>query len=238
MGKSFDLMRNCLYYPFSLVGSLGTVSNEKRPYKNGTSITSANPCGLDPSNYQADIPCGDGGTNPAMGLMGAYNQFNWTGSYTGRKGAAKVVILETDGVANQKINGTLTNISGGGKNWTSISNGGSAPSPPNGQPQALDPAITLTWLICQDSTGSHPWPTFPSYTNGGGLPVAGAPTKWSNVPAGSPGFSTIRNPARVHTLAFGEIFEPATTSPMKTRASSPPKCPDRGEHLPRGNDFN
>jgi hypothetical protein len=218
MSKSFDLMNNALFYPFSFNGTLGTVTSEKRPYKNNATISNGNPCGFDPQNYASDIPLGDGGTNPSMGLMLCYNQFNWTGTYTGRKGATKIVILETDGVANQTINGTLSNITGGGKHWTGISNGGSAPSPSNGHPNALEPALTIAWLICQDATGSHPWPTLPTYTNGTGLATAGVPAKWSGVANGSPGFSTVRNPARVHTLAFGQLFEASTTTNLKTRA--------------------
>jgi Putative Flp pilus-assembly TadE/G-like len=218
MGKLYDTMKNALYYPFSLVNSLGTMTSEKRPYKNNSTISSGNPSGLDPFNYQADVPLGDGGTCPSMGLMLSYNEFNWTGSYTGRKGALKMVILETDGVANQTINGTLGNITGGGKQWTSITNGGSAPSPSNGHPAALDPALTLAWLICQDSAGSKPWPTLAAYTNAPGLATAGVPAKWSGVPNGAPGYSTIRNPARVHALAFGQLFEASTTSNLKIRA--------------------
>ena len=33
-----------------------------------------------------------------------------------------------------------------------------------------------------------------------------------------PGFSTARSPARIHTLAFGYLFEPTTTTILKTRA--------------------
>jgi len=218
MGKDYDKMQNCLYYPFSLINNLGTVTSEKRPYKNGTQSTT-NPSGLDPANYASDIPLGDGGTNPSMGLMLSYNQFNWVNSYTGRNGATKMVILETDGVANQKINGTFSSITSGRKEWTSITNGGSATSPSNGHPEALDPAISMAWLICQDSTGSKAWPTFPAYTNGlSGVATAGAPTRWSTVPSNGIGFSTTRNPARIHTIAFGELFESTTTSGLKTRA--------------------
>jgi hypothetical protein len=219
MGRDYDRMQACLYYPYSLVGSLGSVASEKRPYRTG-SISPGSPCGLDPSNYQADIPVADGGTNPSMGLMAAYNQFNWTGGYTGRKGAAKIVVLETDGVANQKINGTFGSIGGGGGSleWTGISNGGSAPVPFNGHPQAMDPAISLAWLIAQDSVGSKPWPMFPGYTAGSGVAPAGAPAKWSGLTANGPGFSTARSPARVHTIGFGELFEPGNGSPVRTRA--------------------
>jgi hypothetical protein len=221
MGKNYDKMKNSLFYPFSIINTLGTVTNEKVPYATA-SAGSSNPSGLDFTNFESDIPLGSGGTNPSMGLMLAYNQFNWTGSYTGRKGASKIVILETDGVANQKCNGTLSTISGGGgtKHWTSVTNGGSAPSPTNGHPDALNPAITLAWLIGQDAAGSHAWPTFSAYTAVTGLPAT-TPAKhtgWSGMTSTGPGFSTTRLPARVHTLAFGYLFEDSTTSGLKTRA--------------------
>jgi len=132
------------------------------------------------------------------------------------------VILETDGVANQKCNASFGAISGGGGtyNWTGIANGGSATAPSNGNPQAIDPAVTAAWVLCQDSTGSKAWPTFPAYTAITGL-AATTPTKytsWSGMSSTGPGFSTTRSPARIHTLAFGYLFEDTTTSPLKTRA--------------------
>ena len=33
-----------------------------------------------------------------------------------------------------------------------------------------------------------------------------------------PGFTTTRAPVQIHTLAFGYLFEPTTTSMVKTRA--------------------
>ena len=88
MGVDYAKMKNCLFYPFSLVDTLGTATNEKRPYATNNPST-ANPSGINPYNYQADVPNSDGGTNPSMGLMVSYNQFNWTGGYTGRKGATR-----------------------------------------------------------------------------------------------------------------------------------------------------
>jgi Flp pilus assembly protein TadG len=218
MGKDYDKMRNCLYYPFSLVGGLGTASNEKRPYKSGT-IDSSNPSGLNVFDYQADIPCGDGGTNPAMGLMVAYNQMNWEGTWKGRKGASKVVILETDGVANQMCNGTLSNLSGGRKVWTGIGNVGISGNA-NGHKDALDYAMSVAHILCNDETGSKTFPTLPAYTNASGLPTGGTPTNRfpSYIGIAGPGFSTARLPAQIHALAFGELFEPATSSNLKTRA--------------------
>ncbi|WP_020468355.1 pilus assembly protein TadG-related protein [Zavarzinella formosa] len=213
MSKNYTTMQNCLYYPYSLINSLGTVTSEKKPYTTA-SISASVPSGFSPFNYQADIPLADGGTDTAMGLMVAYNQFNWNGGYTGRKGASKIVILETDGVANANASGTLSTISGGGgtKQWTSISDVGSS----NGTPSAMNAAITLAYLITQDSAGSKPWPTFPAYSNLSGLPTANAPTNYYSQT--SPGFSTTRSPAYVHTIAFGQLFEASTVSNMKTRA--------------------
>jgi Flp pilus assembly protein TadG len=220
MGRNYDQMKNCLFYPFSLVGNLGTVASEKVPYTTATASTS-NPSGLDRTNYESDIPLADGGTNPTMGLMNSYNQFNWANPYTGRKGATKMVILETDGVANQKCNGQLVALGATGRShWITVGNGGSAPSPMNGHPQALDPAVTLAWVLCQDPTGSKPWPNFQAYTaiSGLGSTTPAKFTGWSGMSSTGPGFSTARNPARIHTLAFGYLFEPTTASGLKTRA--------------------
>jgi hypothetical protein len=217
MGKDYDRMKNCLFYPFSLVGSLSTVGNEVSPHGPAT-ISLGNPSGINFAAALSDIPNSNGGTNPSMGLMLAYNQFNWTGGYTGRKGAAKMVILETDGVTNQLINGNFSLVSGGGYQWTGISNGGSAPSPMNGHPNAMNPTITLAWLIAQDAAGSKPWPNLPGYTSGPGVASASSPSQWSGLSQNGPGFSTSRNPARIHTLAFGYLFEPTTNSMLKTRA--------------------
>jgi Flp pilus assembly protein TadG len=219
MGRNYDKMKTCLFYPFSLVGSLGTASSEEVPYASA-GVTVTNPSGINqtPLSILSDIPNANGGTNPSMGLMLAYNEFNWNGGFSGRRGAAKLVILETDGVANQKINGTFSAIGGGSYQWSGIANGGTASSPSNGNPLAMDPAISLAWLIAQDSTGSKPWPNFPAYTNGSGVASATTPTRWGGLTATGPGFSTSRSPAYVHTLAFGYLFEPTTTSILKTRA--------------------
>jgi hypothetical protein len=198
MGKLYDRMRNTLFFPYSLINATGTVSGTMRPY-NTTAPNNSNPSGLNPYNYEGNSPLSAGGTNPTMGLMVAYNQFNWSGGYTGRNGASKVVILETDGVANQFCQtAQLTAISGSGgrAHWTSVNNTGSS----NGHPDALDSAVTLAWMINQDSGGTKPWPTsFPGQAH------TRRYTTWSG-----PGFSSSRLPAQVHALAFGELFEPAT----------------------------
>src|SRR5207247_4310158 len=56
-----------------------------------------------------DIPNAAGGTCPDMAFKVAYNQFSGATGYNGRRGAAKVVIFETDGVPNHHCGGTFQN---------------------------------------------------------------------------------------------------------------------------------
>ena len=101
--------------------------------------------------------------------MVAYNQFNWTGGYTGRKGASKIVILETDGVANQRINGTFRAISGGGGTLPVDEHlqRRHRPEPDERPPGRHEPGHHpgLADLPERDRV-RKPWPTFPAYTNG------------------------------------------------------------------------
>src|SRR5262249_44487498 len=53
MGRDYDKMKNCLFYPFSLVNTLGTVSNEVLPYGQ-SSASSSNPSGLNFSTALSD----------------------------------------------------------------------------------------------------------------------------------------------------------------------------------------
>ncbi|MEZ6140132.1 MAG: pilus assembly protein TadG-related protein [Zavarzinella sp.] len=160
MGKDYTRMKNALFYPNSLLNSLGNTSSEMVPYRTA-SPSSSNPSGFNPANYAGNVPLADGGTNPTMGLMNAYNEFNWVGSATGRNGATKIVILETDGVANQTCNGSLSQVGSTGRyQWSSISNGSGVG---NGHPDALNEGITLAWIIAQNESGSNSWPvSFPS----------------------------------------------------------------------------
>jgi hypothetical protein len=82
----------------------------------------------------------------------------------------------------------------------------------------MNPALTVAWLICQDAAGTKPWPSLPAYANGTGLATAGAPAKWNGLNRNGPGYSTPRNPAKIHAIGFGEIFEPTNTAPLRTRA--------------------
>src|SRR5207245_4180008 len=84
LGHKHQYLTNALWYPYSLLDSNGNLSGTMRPYDSSWNSLSA-----------GVIPNSAGGTNPTGGFMTAYNEF----ANNGRKGAAKVVVYETDGVA-------------------------------------------------------------------------------------------------------------------------------------------
>jgi hypothetical protein len=115
-------------FPFSTINADGTCNNtEITPYDSDPATNTI------PSANFVDTPRPDGDTCFAMGLMLAYNQFACTlptdstlrsfvtnspitfpsgmAGGMGRKGAQKVVIFETDGLANCTATATLTSAS-------------------------------------------------------------------------------------------------------------------------------
>jgi hypothetical protein len=126
MGPNYRYAMASLVFPFSTINADGTPNNtEITPYD-------ADPAnGKIPSANFEDTPRPDGDTCFAMALMLAYNQFATTSpsdttlrGYVssspiafpqgmaggmGRKGAQKVVIFETDGLANTSASATLVN---------------------------------------------------------------------------------------------------------------------------------
>ena len=106
LGTNYSLAQASLFFPLSTLDVLGNDTN--------TMITP-----YDSTNI--DVPCAYGGTSYSMGLMLAYNQFQYTSTSDtvlrkwitpsttvpegmvggeGRKGAQKVVIFCTDGAPN------------------------------------------------------------------------------------------------------------------------------------------
>jgi Putative Flp pilus-assembly TadE/G-like len=193
MGKSYVTMQNALFYPYPLLNSLSSATATVVPYVQG-SVDQNHTAGLW-DNTDTIIPNSGTETCPQMAFMAAYNEFGWsTGSgttYTGRQGAAKVVIFETDGVPNFTYTASF-NSSGTGGVGQWYYNNSSAPVY-NGTSLELhvppkDNARSVVQQIVAPTT-SNP-----------------------------PGFSTTRLPARVHAIAFGELFEPTTPSAMKPAA--------------------
>jgi Flp pilus assembly protein TadG len=91
MGQDWDTLRNALFYPQTLLSGIkgGDTDTERRPYTAGFGST-----------LVGDLPNANGNTDPNAGLAMAYNLLSAAPGYTGRRGAAKVVIFETDGVPN------------------------------------------------------------------------------------------------------------------------------------------
>ena len=80
---------------------------------------------------------------------------------------------------------------------------------PPGRPE---PGHQLAWLICQDADRSKPGRPSRLTPTATGRRHAAAPVKWTGLTSNGPGFSTPAQPAQIHTLAFGYLFEDTTTS--------------------------
>jgi hypothetical protein len=188
MGKSYTKMKNCLYYPYNLLDSLGSSTAVMRPYNSSATPGSSNPSGLT-DNSDGIIPNSGTSTCPQMGFMVAYNQLSnsynssTATAYTGRKTASKIVIFETDGIPNHSCAGSLSAT--GGHQYTGMTSTTS-----HGESTALNvtaknkPREIVRQIVALNT-------------------------------ANPPGFSTSRNPARVHAIAFGDLFETVSTSSMK-----------------------
>lgn len=175
LSQDYTRMRNALWFPFSLLSNLGDQSQEVRPINSSYS-------------YQlgGNVPNARGATCPDMGLKLAYNEFSIASGYNGRRGAAKMVILETDGVPNTSCGGSLN--SGGPylATYGSVSQIGSTSYIANGDTGVMNAALATVTRICNLDNAS------------------------------GRGYSTTRVPARVHAIAFGDLFE--TNTSTKTTA--------------------
>lgn len=158
------------------------------------------------SSNGAQTPCAHGDYNSNTctnyGLMLAYNEFS--GHSSGRMGASRLVILETDGMANCTAGANFTksvsadginssyynlNTAGADKVWldnvTAAANG--APSYTGGNSSAGQAALNVAAKMCALTTDN---------TNG-------------------PGFATPSKPVLIHCLAFGAVFEPVASPPSQ-----------------------
>jgi Flp pilus assembly protein TadG len=173
MGQNYTYLTNALWYPYSLINPAdGSVSGSIRPYNTNFNDTTG-----------GDVPNANGGTDSSAGLAVAYNQFsaNTSQGFTGRRGAVKMVILETDGVTHDNFGYTMQN-NGAWNSYYDINsrnNNETVSSNPNSATKTV--TYTVAQQICA-STAANP-----------------------------PGYSTSRQPARIHCLAFGELMEPAMT---------------------------
>jgi hypothetical protein len=148
LGRDYQRMIDSLWFPPYTIDNPGT---EIRPY--------------DSSNNEA--PRGMGGTTPAMGFMLAFNQFSGNSSLRtftpspaptgqagglGRRGAQKLIVFETDGMANSLAYAGLTN-SGAYNSYYNIRQPGEYP---NNSGSVTSQIYDIVDRICDLDTASTP----------------------------------------------------------------------------------
>lgn len=175
LSQDYTKMKNALWYPFTLLNNLGDTTQELRAIDSGF-------------NYQLDgnVPNARGATCPDMGFKLAYNEFSTASGYFGRRGAGKMVILETDGVPNTSCQGSLN---GGGPYqalYSTTTQIGTTTYVANGDSGVMNSALATVTQICKPDD------------------------------AANRGYSSTRTPARVHVIAFGDLFE--SSASMKPTA--------------------
>ena len=108
MGQDWQTMRDALYYPRTLLATTTSNPNtEFRPYNTAMTYLGG-----------ANIPNAQNATDPNSGLSMAYNMLSSSTNAavhpdptrTGRRGASKIVIFETDGIPNNVQNYTFNQL--------------------------------------------------------------------------------------------------------------------------------
>lgn len=202
LGRNYNGMIDSLWFPQTFINTQTEIS-------------------IYDTRFDPETPRAVGGTDVSMGLMLAYNQFAVGSSPTvlknyctnpntpgimgglGRKGAQKVVILQTDGVCSattyendpsemfdnqgaynsyfkvrlRDSQGNQTTTGNEYPTWVAGAAVGST-----GETPPITQAKRITEIICNYDTNT----TFP-------------------------GFSLGRKPVKVHCIAFGSLFDPANT---------------------------
>jgi hypothetical protein len=211
MGRSYTTLTNSLWFPpLTVTGGFSEIT----PYDNSL----------------PEGPRADGGTAVGMGFMLAYNQLsnsaanlrfysqpsyklpssstpNYRGDAggLGRKGAARLVIFETDGFPNSravssKATSGVAGLSGSGSD-------------------SYFPIRIYNPANMSDSNNVE-WPTAGSFT---------FPSSCSEIytqvqaivaqqTASPPGFSTVSRPVLVHCIGYGSIFDPTLSGTAATTA--------------------
>jgi hypothetical protein len=196
MGTNYNQMQNALFFPYSLLSNLSSTSATTLPFSI-VSPSTTNPAGLSDISDTL-IPNAGTSTCPTMGMMVSFNQLGNatdnsvtpTTTYQGRKTACKVVIYETDGCPNMTCTGALTG-SGGPGNYYYANIGGVSGT-----------GIPTTTLSSSPKTAA----------------AAVVQQIVASTSASTPGFSSPRNPAYVHAIAFGDLFEADSTSALTPAA--------------------
>ena len=109
--NTYSSLQNALFFPYPLLNSLNDPTATISPFLPVTPAYS-NPAGLQ-ANNDTIIPNSGTQTCPQSGFMVAYNQLSSATGYSGRRGAIKMVIFETDGVPNATASANLIQGTGG-----------------------------------------------------------------------------------------------------------------------------
>ena len=178
LSTDYSAMANSLWYP------PGSSTAGNSPWDSVGSQT--------PNSYADFIA----NTTTQHGLMIAYNQFSGSSTLSsagvgglGRVGAKKLVILETDGMANNNTNAGFVNA-GAGNSYYNILPKTNVTASNYDQNNLLQ----VVQAICNTGTGA-----------------AGTANSVVSNP-GYPGFATASKPVVVQTVAFGIVFEIATST--------------------------
>ena len=190
LGQNYQSMQDSLWYPPATIFGGGTVT----PY--------------DANNLE--VPRAFGGTCYAMPLMLAYNQFSAAPAClnyatpagdaggSGRKGAQKIIIFETDGAPNTTASAGLIN-GGPYQSYYSVrynmSSPGSSEYPggvayyPDNDPAVTSQIFSICQQICALDT------------------------------AGPPGYSSGSHKVQIHCIGFGPLFDPASSEAAANKAT-------------------
>jgi len=203
LGTNYAYARSALFFPFSTINADGTNNNtEITPYDSDPATSTV------PSANFNDTPRPRGATCFAMGLMLCYNQFavtptsdttlrNYVSSSPitfptgmagglGRRGAQKVIIFETDGLAD--TNATASLVSGGSYNYYQIrydmNNPGSAEYPSTSETYINNPSVLSQVYSLVDQLKND--------------------------------YGTTRNPFRLYAIGYGPVFQGTNATAAQT----------------------
>lgn len=189
MGQNYTALKNALFYPQSLLNLInsGDTTSEIRPYNTSFSSTYS----------RGEIPNAGGSTDPNTGFAYAFNLLSPStylpastyGTIRGRRGAAKVIIFETDGVPNtyREFNFQARGYDSYYEATSNVYGLG------DGDSTVMDQAYAIVQQIVK-------------------------PMSTTNATGVDSGLSLPNAPARVYTIAFGDLFDPANGSSFRPTA--------------------
>ncbi len=203
LGTNYNYASNALLFPFGTINANGSQNNtEVTPYTADPATSQI------PSSDFTDIPRSDGNTCFAMALMLAHNQFAVTTpsdgtlrSYAtsspitfpsgmaggmGRKGAQKVIIFETDGLANTSATASLVNA-------------------------GTYSYYKIRYNMNNPSGSEYPSVTASTINNSTVLNQV-----YSLIQTLVSTYGTSRNPFRLYAIGFGPVFQGTNASSAKT----------------------